>query len=275
MDFYSDAENEILKINGLTREWGFELYPYQEEYIKHIYSNNCVCAIKARCTGYSTAYLLHSVFLLHKTYKTGKEAYDNCTFVAVLPNEASLKRSERFLNQVLRMFDDADFAVTAMKHYRLLTPGMIRTRMIGFPRREITELYLDEYAYFPEDTDLSLFDYSFIVNKLIGATTLNKGVSTAQEFINKFSKGHPDTIFTPWYECPKFNKNLKWERLGIVQREPTIDDNGNVEYDREKWRKMISEFWNPTNEWFEEFCHMELPTTEQELNCKNGQQLLF
>lgn len=252
-----------------------QLFPYQIEFIRHILEGNCVCVIKARCTGYTSAYLLHVLFRLYRMYLEDRVAYDDAGFVIVSQSGAASKNASDFIKRGLHLFSDAKFVLTVMDHIKFLSPGTIKTGLIGHRRMDIDEVFFDEYMLFPAVTDLSLLQYSFHIKKIVGVTTMGNNKSPVQKFINEFSKNNPDVIFTPWYECPLHNKNLKWERLGIVYEEPTIDEEGNVEYNREKWRKMVSEFWNPTNEWFEKINPVLGPSTEQELNCKNGKRIFF
>ena len=262
--------NSVLpKILG---EEGAKLYPYQEKFIDTINANKCTCVIKARRAGYTKSYLLHSLFRLYELYKTDKPSYEKSVFVMIFHNGMAANYAETFLENALCHFEQDKFVKEALSHLNLLTPGRVKNWIISRRCRRIEELFLDEYAFLGNVDFLGQLFTSFEIAKLIGVTTLGNGTSNAQKFINNLS---PSVIFTPWYECPNLNKNLEWERLGTVIKEPTINKDGDVAYNPEKWRLMISNWWTPTNEWYRKMCELMTPTFKQELNCKNDKRIFF
>lgn len=253
------------------------LHPYQVKFLRHIYEANCVCAVKARCAGYTSAYLLHVLFRLYRTFLENRAEYDKLNFIIVSCNKALSVHSENFIKRGLHIFDSAEFVLTALDHITFLTPGTLRTRLIGYRYRDVDEVFFDEYHFFPDDTDLSSLEYALNVKKVIGVTTIGDGKSPVQKYINHFSDNNPDVIFTPWYECPMYNKHLRWERLGIVVEEKVIDEEGNVQYDPDGWRKRIANFWEPKSDWSEKYKGLILSqeSFEKEFNCKNGKRIFF
>ncbi|MBP5725284.1 MAG: DEAD/DEAH box helicase family protein [Bacteroidales bacterium] len=269
----SNLSNLFGKENGER----IHLYPYQIKFLRHIYTENCVCVVKARRAGYSSAYLLHALFRLYRTFLVDRAEYDKLNFIVVSCNKALSVHSEKFIRNGLRLFDNADFVLTALDHITFLTPGTLKTRLVGYKHRDVDEVFFDEYHFFPDNTDLSSLEYALNVKKVIGVTTMGNVKSTVQKYINKFSKNEPDVIFTPWYECPLYNKHLKWERLGIVVEEKSIDEEGNVEYDPDGWRRKIANFWEPKSDWSEKYEGLILSqeTFDKEFNCKNGKRIFF
>lgn len=77
-----------------------------------------------------------------------------------------------------------------------------------------------------------------------------------------------------WYQDPRYNKHLKWHRLsesgGIEWRTETVlDESGSVEYNEERWEKMIKDGWEPTSNWYEHMCksfNNDMIKINQELN---------
>lgn len=63
-----------------------------------------------------------------------------------------------------------------------------------------------------------------------------------------------------WYQDPRYNKYLEWtkkdEETGeiAIQKEETIDKDGNVAYEPEKWAKMDSDGWLPRSPWYIKMC---------------------
>lgn len=251
---------------------GVKLYPYQEKFIDTINANECTCVVKARSAGYTVSYLLHSLFRLYELYKTDKPSYEESVFAMIFCNQMAANHAENFTKNALHYFEEGEFVAGSLSHFNFLTPGRIENWMISRRYRRIEELYLDEYAFLENVVFLDrLFTLSEIA-KVIGVTTLKNGISNAQKYINNL---FPSVIFTPWYECPNLNKNLEWERLGIVIKEPTINKDGDVAYNPEKWRLMISNWWTPTNDWYRKMCGLMEPSFNQKLNCKNDKRIFF
>lgn len=69
-----------------------------------------------------------------------------------------------------------------------------------------------------------------------------------------------DLVEMKWYQDLRYNKNLEWYRknkeTGIVeiQKEPTIDSNGNIKYDNDHWNQMILDGWKPRSPWYLDMC---------------------
>lgn len=63
-----------------------------------------------------------------------------------------------------------------------------------------------------------------------------------------------------WYQDPRYNQNLEWTKKDaetgdiIVEKEPTIDKQGNIKYDQEHWDKMIEDGWAPRSPWYVKMC---------------------
>ena len=63
-----------------------------------------------------------------------------------------------------------------------------------------------------------------------------------------------------WFQDLRYNKNLKWykkdgetgEKQWII--EDTLDKEGRINYDEEKWRKLEQDGWTPTSPWYESMC---------------------
>ena len=63
-----------------------------------------------------------------------------------------------------------------------------------------------------------------------------------------------------WYQDLRYNRFLKWykkdpvtgEKQWIV--EETLSENGDIEYNEERWRKLEQDGWSPTSPWYETMC---------------------
>ena len=64
-----------------------------------------------------------------------------------------------------------------------------------------------------------------------------------------------------WFQDPRYNKNLKWEKLDEESGEvdtivmETIKKDGSVEYKPEYWEKLLRKGYKPTSDWYEEMCN--------------------
>jgi hypothetical protein len=63
-----------------------------------------------------------------------------------------------------------------------------------------------------------------------------------------------------WYQDPRYNKNLEWTKKDpdsgeiYVEKEATIDNEGNIKYDQAHWDKMIEDGWTPRSPWYVKMC---------------------
>jgi len=63
-----------------------------------------------------------------------------------------------------------------------------------------------------------------------------------------------------WYQDPRYNKNLKWfkknEKTGEVEWivEETLDKEGSIKYDEERWEDLVQKGWTPRSPWYEGMC---------------------
>lgn len=69
-----------------------------------------------------------------------------------------------------------------------------------------------------------------------------------------------DLVEMKWYQDPRYNRFLEWTKKDaetgeiLIQKEETIDKEGNVRYDDEKWSHLIDNGWNPRSPWYVKMC---------------------
>lgn len=69
-----------------------------------------------------------------------------------------------------------------------------------------------------------------------------------------------DLVEMKWYQDPRYNKSLEWYRKnkesGIIeiQKESSIDSEGNIKYDNDHWNQMILDGWKPRSPWYLDMC---------------------
>lgn len=77
----------------------------------------------------------------------------------------------------------------------------------------------------------------------------------AQEKKNNFN-----VVEFRWYQDPRYNRFLKWWKIDktvgekVWYEEPVIDSDGNIKYDEEHWRDMVSKDWKPFSPWYDTMC---------------------
>lgn len=63
-----------------------------------------------------------------------------------------------------------------------------------------------------------------------------------------------------WYQDPRYNRNLRWYRKDPTTGEmmwdydKVINAEGDIEYNEERWEKLMHEGWTPTDEWYTDMC---------------------
>lgn len=63
-----------------------------------------------------------------------------------------------------------------------------------------------------------------------------------------------------WHQDPRYNKNLEWTRKNEttgdydIIKEPTINENGDIRYDNERWEKLMEDKWKPRAPWYIKMC---------------------
>lgn len=68
-----------------------------------------------------------------------------------------------------------------------------------------------------------------------------------------------ELIEMKWYQDPRYNKNMHWVRKNEGGEfefiyEETIDKEGNINWNPERWEKLIKEGWKPISPWYTKMC---------------------
>lgn len=59
-----------------------------------------------------------------------------------------------------------------------------------------------------------------------------------------------------WYQDPRYNKFLEWRNADKkVIKETYLDLDGNIEYNPERWDKLINDGYKPHSPWYERMCN--------------------
>lgn len=64
-----------------------------------------------------------------------------------------------------------------------------------------------------------------------------------------------------WFQDPRYNRRLQWyrknEETGEIEwdNDTVIDEQGNIVYDENRWRKLEQDGWTPTSPWYVDMCN--------------------
>ena len=256
---YVDTLHEINNINGMflssykvSREI-IKLREYQEEFLLNLHTHKINVVVKCRQIGMTTTWLLHVLYELKKHVE--ENPYDTPqTYMYVAPNnnlakctqqicdyyEAQMFKGNKTLHKIYK--DNVIFTSESNCHEKMCS-------------RVISEVIFDEFIFF-KHYDIIECLLGMGVRNIVFLTSFkdDESESSINKFLGKF-KSTLDVHYTNihWWECSVFNKNLMWKKIEV---EPTIDKEGNVKYDKERWDRMIKEGWIPTSKTFEEITGM-------------------
>lgn len=254
---YVDSAMEIEFINNSgfqtfdKQRNKIKLYGYQEEFLVNLHTTKVNFVLKCRMCGITTAWLLHVIHVLSK-YRGSFETAP--TFMYVTTSNECAKYAKDMMKFYIEtgMCGDLSLYSLCNKHVIFTCERSCRDKMCG---TIISEVLFDECNFFE--------NYMDILDCLMGAGVKNVTLSTSIKDDGdkeKFNKGvgtilekmkNCDSVrYTEvhWWECPVFNKNLVWKKIEV---EPTIDKEGNVEYNKERWEQKIKDGWMPTSAEFE------------------------
>lgn len=69
-----------------------------------------------------------------------------------------------------------------------------------------------------------------------------------------------DLVEMKWFQDPRYNKHLEWYRVNEETKEPeylkeeTIDKDGNIAFNPERWAEMEKDGWKPRSPWYIKMC---------------------
>lgn len=269
---YRSVSREITFIEELhPRIGGSEikkLTDYQEELLFHLHEGNNVVVYKTRQCGYTTVLMLHVLFLMHEEFcKNGFKCVSNVLFVEPTANcKEDIKKKLREIIETTPLNYSSGFAKEIEKHVTITTYDRI-DKLCG---KVFNYAIYDEFA-FANQTDFKNMFQSVYGSMLgyvdtkehaapTGTSVLVSSFNEENEEktkrdVEKLMEKISNTVFmqTHWYEVSTLNKNLVWKKYEV---EPTIDAEGNVRYDRERWEQRIADGWIPTSPKYEKMCEL-------------------
>ena len=265
---YGSVTREISLINSFNvsvrGSKPITLTEYQEEALFHLHNGKNVVVYKTRQCGYTTLMLLHMIYILDIEFCTNNyHCVSDILYVA--PNGAMREEAKNKLKEIVQsctLGNSEGFLKEALKHITFMTYD----RVDMLCSRRFDYAFYDEFA-FADVQDFENFvhcAYATMLSdrepkhhlppvgtSLFASSFSNENEERAKKAVEKMLSNNAVIMETHWYEVPTLNKNLVWKKYEV---EPTIDKEGNVRYDKERWTKKIAEGWIPTSPKFEKLC---------------------
>lgn len=278
-------ENFFKTYDATTRkEMPFKLFPRQKVFLKALAENPEIIAVKHRQAGITTitaAYIACTCALSQQGQQETIVLIANQRAMA----EEFLEKVVYFLEQVPRWFFNGFYSpdkdnpinkksifVKKNQSEFLLFNGChayARSSKKGATRgiSAVTILALDEGAHFdadgPDVYSAAVACQSTVKNpKTIMISTPNGKDQLYYKLYNQAvcKLNNYTVVDFRWYQDPRYNRNLSWYRKNEetgdkeIFKEPVLDKLGNISYDEEHWKDMVSKGWTPTSPWYESMC---------------------
>lgn len=278
-------ENYLSTFNATERKLvNFKLFPRQIEFLKSIVKYPNSIAIKHRQAGITTvssAWVTGQIVFADKSSPETVLCIGNKLDIA----QQLVTKITAFLDQVPRYFwgseyfsSDPKSAKNTKSIYKIRNKSEIELfngcRVVARSSGEnaargvpaVSILIFDEAAFI--ENGLAVYTQAVAATasvknaKIIMVSTPN---GKDQLYYKTYSKAitksnNYNAVEFKWFQDPRYNRWLKWskknEETGEYEwiNEPVIDENGNIPYDEEKWRKLERDGWSPTSPWYSEMC---------------------
>lgn len=262
----------------------FHCFPRQRAFLKALSESRNVVAIKPRQCGITT---LSSAWVTAQCVFAPKDAPENVLCIANKLEQAQeiIIKIRDFLEQVPRWMWGNDyfspdpnsekntksiFIKDAKGELKLFNGCRVIARASG-PNASrgisaVSVLILDEAAFIEEGvaafTTAAATMASNPTSKTIMVSTPNGRdelyYNTYRQALSK--ENNFVAVQFRWYQDPRFNKYLVWTKKNketgeiLYDEDPIIDDEGNIEYNEERWARLEHKGWKPTAPWYDEMC---------------------
>lgn len=262
----------------------FHCFPRQRAFLKALAENRNVVAIKPRQCGITT---LSSAWVTAQCVFASKDSPETVLCIANKLEQAQeiIIKIRDFLEQVPRwMWGNEYFSVDpnsekniksifikdAKGEIKLFNGCRVIARASG-PNASrgisaVSCLILDEAAFIEEGVAAFTTAAATMASnpnaKTVMVSTPN-GMDALYYNTYRQALAHENNFVAVqfrWYQDPRFNPYLVWKRKNEesgewdYDQDPIIDNEGNVEYNEERWAKLEHDGWKPDSPWYEEMC---------------------
>ena len=268
------------------KEMPFKLFPRQKAFLKALAEKNEIIAVKHRQAGITTI----SAAWMACQCALAQPNEQEC--IVLIANQLAM--AEEYLEKVLYFLDQCPRFLYNSNYYSPDKNDPRNTKSIYLKRNQsefllfngchayarsskkgatrgisaVTILALDESAHLDSSTSTEVYSaaiacQSTVKNpKTIMISTPNgkdqlyyKIYSQAVAGLNNYT-----IVDFRWYQDPRYNRRLSWYRINEETgdketfNEEVLDKLGNIKYDEEHWKDMVTNGWTPTSPWYETMC---------------------
>jgi hypothetical protein len=258
----------------------FKLFPKQKELVTAFGKYPRNITTKPRQAGISTT---TSAFIACEIALAQKGKPETVLIVAnrLDLSKLDLKKIKEFLDQIPRWFWGSDYYGTPEKEAKTIYKLANQTQIELFNGCKVVAVSSGENAARGVSAvSWLIFDEAAFIEKgktvysQAAATTATGGrivmISTPNgkdelyyDIYNKAKKEENDfhLVELKWFQDPRYNKNLKWEKLNKetgkvdIVIEDVISKDGSIEYNPEHWESMESQGYKPSSPWYIKMCN--------------------
>lgn len=266
------------------RKTQFHCFPRQRAFLKALSENRNVVAIKPRQCGITT---LSSAWVTAQCVFASKDAPETVLCIANKLEQAQeiIIKIRDFLEQVPRWMwgneyfspdpnseknTKSIFVKDAKGLLQLFNGCRIIARASGPNAARgisaVSVLILDEAAFIEEGASVYATAAATMASNPKSKTVMVSTPNGRDElYYNTYRQALAhENSFTAvqfrWYQDPRFNKYLVWRKKNESSGEweydedKIIDDEGNVEYNEERWAELEHKGWKPYAPWYDDMC---------------------
>ena len=266
------------------RKTQFHCFPRQRAFLKALSENRNVVAIKPRQCGITT---LSSAWVTAQCVFASKDAPETVLCIANKLEQAQeiIIKIRDFLEQVPRWMwgneyfspdpnseknTKSIFVKDAKGLLQLFNGCRIIARASGPNAARgisaVSVLILDEAAFIEEGASVYATAAATMASNPKSKTVMVSTPNGRDElYYNTYRQALAhENSFTAvqfrWYQDPRFNKYLVWRKKNETSGEweydedKIIDDEGNVEYNEERWAELEHKGWKPYAPWSDDMC---------------------
>lgn len=259
----------------------FQLFPRQIVYLGNLANKNNNIAMKPRQTGITT---VSAAWIVCESALSSKDRPVTVLLIANLLEHTTVMMDKLidFFGQLPRWFWGSEyyspdekspknkksiFVKKNQKYMELVNGTKIYARAAGANcGRGVSSpniVFFDESAFIEEGLvtyAAAIMSTSSVKNpKIIMVSTPNgKDELYYRTYRQALSRENNFTISEfRWYQDPRYNHNLKWfkkdKETGVVSwdEDERINGEGEINYDEERWAKLVRDGWTPTSPWYE------------------------
>lgn len=258
----------------------FKLFPKQKELVAAFgkYPNNITT--KPRQAGISTT---TAAFIACEMALAEKGKPETVLIVAnrLDLSKLDLKKIKEFLLQIPRWFWGSEYYGTPEKEAKDIFTLNNQTELALFNGcgvhavssgensargvSAVSWLIFDEAAFI--ENGATVYSQAAATTasggRIVMISTPNGKDELYYDVYNKAKKGENgfNLVELKWYQDPRYNKHLKWEKLDkdtgdlITYVEPILSKDGAIEWDPEHWEDMSQEGYKATSPWYVGMCN--------------------